>query len=364
MKRSTTILLYLFVLMPFCESAKAQIYDFDSLINHNAAFKKIAKIIGDTTDIFNDNKILDITLESDFKNLVKRKYKDEYQEALLKIMFNDSVRVARKIKIKPRGHMRKSTCSFPPLKLNFPKKDAHLKQFRDFDKIKMVLDCKRGNLYEQYLLSEYYVYKLQNIITDYSLRVRLIRVNYVDTGGKFKESTRFAFLIESIDQLALRKNALRIETKSIRDQQTNRKTLTDGYLFQYLIGNTDWSIPGMHNVYMIKSLDPTNLKPYVIPYDFDYAGIINTTYAVPDEQLGTESVRERVYRGVCLPDSELLKSSELILQKKDAIYALYENDTLLSKSNKRSSLNYLDEFFSILEGKNSFKRNILDSCRQ
>jgi hypothetical protein len=119
----------------------------------------------------------------------------------------------------------------------------------------------------------------------------------------------------------------------------------------------------MHNMYLIKSLDPTNQKPYVIPYDFDYAGIVNTTYAVPDEQLGTESVRERVYRGVCMPESGLLKSAEQILQKKSEIYALYEKDTLLSKATKRNTLNYLDDFFDILESERSFKRNITDACR-
>lgn len=343
--------------------AQSIVHDFDSLIQNSKEFESVAKAVGDTTDIFNDNKILDLTLESDFKNLVKRKYKDEYQEAVLKMMYNDTIMVSRKIKIKPRGVTRKSICSFPPLKLNFPKKEAYIKQLQDFDKIKMVLDCKRSNLYEQYLLSEYYAYKLQNIITDYSLRVRLVRVKYVDTSGKFKAATRFAFFIENIDQLATRQNAIRIETKSIRDLQTEIETLGDTYLFQYLIGNTDWSIPAMHNIYIIKSTDPTKQKPYVIPYDFDYAGIVNASYAIPDELLGTKSVRERVYRGVCLPDPGLLKSAEQILQKKDAIYALYEQDTLMSKTNKRNTIRYLDEFFTILESKNSFKRNILNACR-
>ena len=343
--------------------AQSYIHDFDSLVEHSKKFESLAKIIGDTADIFNDNSILDITLESDFKNLIKRKYKDEYQEAVCKIMFNDSIRVNRNIKIKPRGNLRKNICNFPPLKLNFPKKDAYIEQLHDFDKIKMVVDCKNGNLYEQYILLEYYAYKLQNIITDYSLRVRLIRVKYVDTSGKFKEDTRLAFLIENINQLAGRMNAMRIETKSISDLQTNRKILVDSYLFQYLIGNTDWSIPAMHNMYIIKSLDPTIPLPYVIPYDFDVAGIVNATYAVPDEQLGTESVRERVYRGRCLPEAELLNSTERILQKKNEIYALFENDKLLSKTNKRNSLNYMDEFFTIFENTKSIKRNIIDACR-
>jgi hypothetical protein len=103
--------------------------------------------------------------------------------------------------------------------------------------------------------------------------------------------------------------------------------------------------------------------PYVIPYDFDYAGIVNTVYAVPDEQLGTESVRERVYRGRCLPATDLFNSAKGIIQKKNEIYALYENDKLLSKNNKRSSLNYIDEFFTIFENNKSFNRYIIESCR-
>ena len=90
MKCSAHILIKLFLFLSFVGSAEAQLHDFDSLISHNKAFKETAKIIGDTLDIFNDYKILNITLESDFKNLIKRKYKDEYQEAVWKIMFNDT----------------------------------------------------------------------------------------------------------------------------------------------------------------------------------------------------------------------------------------------------------------------------------
>ena len=260
--------------------------------------------------------------------------------------------------------MRKSTCMIPPLKLNFPKKKAFVKQMEAFDKIKMVLDCKRGDIYEQYLLLEYYAYKIQNTINDYSLRVRLMHVNYIDVSGKFKNITRYAFIIESVDQLAARQNAMRIETKSIPDNLTDVKTLIDAYLFQYLIGNTDWSIPAMHNIYLIKSKDFSYPKPYVIPFDFDYAGIVNTMYAIPDEKLGIDGVRERVYRGVCISENKVIMAKDRLLAKKQQIYTLLNNDSLLNKSNKRNTITYIDEFFTILESKNAFKRNILDSCRQ
>lgn len=357
---SVSLVIFIVVTNSYSQS---RIYDFDSLVLHSQEFATISKIIGDTTDLFNDNKILEVTLESDFKNLVKRKYKDEYQVAILRIMFNDTVQVTRKIKIKARGVMRKSTCMIPPLKLNFPKKDAYIKQLEDFDKIKMVLDCRQNSMHEQYIFLEYYAYKIQNIITDYSLRVRMMNVKYTDTGGKFKETTRYAFLIENIDQLAGRMNAVRIESKSVRDIQTDIKVLVDAYLFQYLIGNTDWSIPNLHNIYLVKSLDFDIPKPYVIPYDFDYAGLVNASYAVPDERLGIATVRERVYRGICLPDAKLFTSAEHILEKKIEINNLIEKDTLLTKVKRQSTLNYLEEFFEILESQKSFERNLIRSCR-
>ena len=304
-----------------------------------------------------------VTIESDFKNLVKRKYKDEEQPALFKYFYKDSIVINRNITIQPRGNMRKGSCFFPPLKLNFLKSEVAVKEMKEYDKMKMVMDCKRGTIYEQYLLSEYYVYKMQNIITDYSYRVRLIQVTYVDTSDKYKTATRYAFLIENKDQLGERLNAIPIDNKNVRDNLTDLSILANAYLFQYLIGNTDWSIPGRHNLQLIKSKDPLLTKPYVIPYDFDYAGIINTNYAIPDENLGISSVTERVYRGVCIPEAEIKIAVKHFIDKKEQIYQLYQDTDLLDKRNSRFTLNYLDGFYEIIESENGLKRNILDACR-
>ena len=340
-----------------------KIHDFDSLMEHSESFKAIADQIGDTLDLFNSSEPLKVVFESDFKNLVKRKFKEEYQDARFTVMYNDTVKVTRDIEIKSRGNMRKGSCFMPPLKLNFPKKDAFIKQLKHFDKLKMVLDCKRSDIYEQYLLSEYYAYKIQNIITKYSLRVRLLEVTYIDLSGRYKDITNFAFIIESIEQLNERLNTIQIETKGVRDLRTDLRVLDDSYLFQYLIGNTDWSITGLHNIYILKSLDPTKPNPYVVPYDFDYAGIVNTNYAIPDPELGTESVRERVYRGVCITPNEIYQARGRFIALKQKIYDLYRNESYLSKFNKNVTISYLDEFYDIIEHENAFKREIIDNCR-
>ena len=163
MKKLIIIRLPVIFLAAIFSDVHAQIHDYDSLVATNEAFNDISSSMYDTLDLFNSDKPLIVTIQSDFKNLVKKKYKEEYQDAEFTLMLNDSVQVTRDIKIKARGNMRKSSCLIPPLKLNFPKKKAFIKQMESFDKIKMVLDCKRGETYEQYLLLEYFAYKIQNI---------------------------------------------------------------------------------------------------------------------------------------------------------------------------------------------------------
>jgi hypothetical protein len=360
-----TALLTLFTLLISLSSNPgiAQYHDFDSLYKNDEAFKMEFNSKGISTDLFASDKIMNITIESDFKNLVKRKYKEEYQPALIRYYYNDTIMVVRKITIKSRGENRKSTCTFPPLKFNFPKKNIDVIAMKEFDKMKVVLDCKRGNIYEQYVLSEYYAYRILNLLTAYSFRVRLLHMTYVDTSEKFKTITRYAFIIESKDQLASRIEAIPIDAKNISDKNTHTSTLVNTYLFQYLIGNTDWSIPARHNIQLFKSTNPMITKPYVIPYDFDYAGIVNTSYAIPDENLGTESVTERVYRGVCLPESYIKKAVKNFIENKEEIYALYEKSAVLHKNNRKTSINYIDDFYKIIEKEYGLKRNIIESCR-
>lgn len=344
-------------------SIYAQRLDFDSLYQHDKTYQQAIKSVYKSLDIFEQEEIVKISIESDFKNLVKHKFKDEYQPAILRYTVSDTVILRRDITIKPRGNMRRSTCYFPPLKLNFVQKEAIVKQIEEFDKMKMVVNCRRGETSQQYLLSEYYAYKVLNIITDVSFKVRLIEVTYIDTAEKYKSGTSYAYIIETIDQLAKRNNAIPFEAKNIIDKYINPECLANMYLFQYLIGNTDWSIPAGHNINMIKSLDPLQAKPFAIPYDFDYAGIVNTNYAVPDERLGIKSVRERVYRGVCMDEEVIKQGVANFIKSKEDIYSIYNNSGLLDKKVLSSTIQYLDDFYQIMESENALRRDILQNCR-
>src|SRR5207249_2845082 len=93
--------------------------------------------------------------------------------------------------------------------------------------------------------------------------------------------------------------------------------------------------------------------PYVVAYDFDYAGIVNAPYAAPDEQFGTQSVKERVYRGTPRAMGELQQALDVFKEKKERIMFYVNNFSLISNSIKKEITGYLQEFYEVIEMKNS-----------
>jgi hypothetical protein len=344
-------------------SCPAQLYDFDSLYQNSTNFKEEMDAIRDTFDIFNSDQILPVTITSDFKNLVKRKFKDEYQPATIEIILFDSIKVKTEIAIRPRGKFRREFCYFPPIKMKFPKKEAFFKQFQEFNEVKLVGNCKSGDLYKTYILQEYYVYKMYNLLTPFSYRVRLLKVKYIDISGKKKPRDNYAFVIESTDQMAERLNGADFERKGLNAHLIDRKTGTIMELFQFMVGNTDYSIANMHNIKFIKVADANHPRPVAIPYDFDYCGLINTFYAVPHERVPIENVRQRYYKGGCRELSEYEEAFKIFYDKRADIESLFKNSENLTDGSRKGPLDYIDEFYKIIGNKSSAKSYIVNNCR-
>ena len=337
-------------------------HDFDSLYKSNNDFKTYIKGIADSYDFFSDTSVLEITFVSDFKGLIKNKYDREYQDAKIILSFNDTVQINRNVQIKSRGNYRLSSCYFPPLKLNFKKEDVKLKQIKEFDKMKIVNNCKYSKSYEQYILLERLIYESYQLLTPMSFRTRLLKINYLDENDKVKPRSLYGFLIEPEDQLADRLNGLMIEPKNVTSRNVNPMSENMMAVFNYMIGNTDYAIPAMHNIKIFKSNDPTQYRPEVVPYDFDYAGLVDAPYAIPHEALGIENVKERLYRGICHDDVIFKNTYEIFLKNKDAIINLFESSELITKQNKSRVLFYIKEFYSIIENENRAKNNIQKNC--
>ena len=169
--------------------------------------------------------------------------------------------------------------------------------------------CNDAAAYEQYVLMERQLYRVFNLLTATSLRTRLVRVTYYDSERGREIATKIAFLIEDEERFAARSGLTPLELPTIDSARYDPAALALLDVFQYFVGNTDWSAfagPAgeqcCHNVVPFARADGVLLP---VPYDFDATGIVNSPYSLPDERLRIQTVRQRLYRGRCREMSEL-----------------------------------------------------------
>ncbi len=208
--------------------------------------------LGDTlvtnADLFESAEPLELTLTFDMKKYQREKHKEEYMPVHLKLHVNDTIDIEKDVRIKSRGNFRKDHCSFAPFWLNIRKADVKNIYLQDVKKMKIVTHCRKLKDYGSYVLKEYLAYKLYSIITPISFRVRLIRMVYVDTGRKNRVTKGWAFMIEPEEMLAERHDALVIKNDKLSMKVMNQEELMLASLFQYMIGNSDYSVAGRHNM--------------------------------------------------------------------------------------------------------------------
>ncbi|MBT8396714.1 MAG: hypothetical protein KJN92_07100, partial [Gemmatimonadetes bacterium] len=314
----------------------------------------------ESAPLFSSQEVLQITLQADFHTIRREDRSDKDSEerpAVMSWTNPDGSVETQDVQVQTRGIFRlsKRNCDFPPLRLNVKKGQVEGTLFDGQDKLKMVAPCKLGQDYwQQYVIAEYLVYRMFNVLAEESFRVRPIQVTFTDTSGEDDEFTRIGFLLEDNAALATRKGGWKVDWDTQyqfdpRLLEKHQAILVD--VFQFMIGNTDWSGVQMHNVELIHS-PPTTY--HTVPYDFDFSGIIDTRYANPDESLGLRSVRERRFRGICPEDvfrsgEDYEAVFEEFRQKKEELYDLWRNQEGLDERRLERTLDYLDDFYEILD---------------
>jgi len=213
------------------------------------------------------------------------------------------------------------------------------------------------------LLKEFLIYKIYNLVTDFSFRVRLLNLNLVDSAGKRKTISEHAFLMEDIKDLAKRNNCSYWKGGKIDPRETDKRQMTMMAIFEYMIGNTDWGVSANHNTRLLLSKADSSQRPYVVPYDFDYSGLVNTDYAIPDERLDIENVRQRLYRGFPESADVIKEVVDVFKKQKDNIYSLINNANLLTSTSKKEVTRYLDDFFKTINDPREVKSVFIDNAR-
>jgi hypothetical protein len=314
-------------------------------------------------DLFGGEEPLDITLEFDIKSYQRGKMKGEYQPVQLTYHVNDTLDINKEVRVKARGEFRRAHCILPPFWLNIKKAKVGNKYLEDVNKIKIVTHCNNSKQYEQYVIKEYLAYKIYNEISPYSFRTRLIRMKYIDTGRKNKETSSWAFMIEPEEMMTERLGVVSIKSDAVSQRYTDTLMMDVVALYMYMIGNADFSVAGRHNLKLVRWMDPMKPLAVPVPYDFDYAGLVNADYAVPGENLGLTSVTQRYYLGPCRSDQQFLTAIHQIQEKKKRILGVVESSPYLEEYARKEMTKYLGEYFSEAEETNKLLTSIKRTCR-
>jgi len=309
--------------------------------------------------LFDSDEILSITLKGNIRELLNdRATKSTYRSVTLSYLEKDS-EVIIPVQMKTRGHFRKikGNCKYPPLQISFPADIDRLSPvFKGQTKLKLVMPCAG----DEYVVREWLVYKIYNLVTPQSFKVRLVRIELQDIKSKKQQGPFYGFLIENEKHMAARNKAMVVEQK-LRPEDTKQDVFLTMAVFQYLIGNTDWSIQYLQNIKLLKTQTPSKL--ITVPYDFDHSGIVNAPYAHPAEELLMKSVQERRYRGYCIRDMKLFeKPISVFNSAKSDIYNLYTKSNLLDDKYIKSVTKYLDEFYTTINDPKSWQRDFADPC--
>ncbi|MEO1450599.1 MAG: hypothetical protein AAFV07_13805 [Bacteroidota bacterium] len=316
------------------------------------------------TDLFSEEAPLKVELVFNYKKFIRHKYKDEYMPAAIHIELEEGEVVSDTIRMKARGNFRRRFCTFPPIKLNFKKTDFTTPSLQSLETIKLVTNCKFQDVFQQYLYQEYLAYRLYNELTPESFRVRLVEITYTDSEGKKEPFTRIGFLIEDVDDVAKRNQAQKIKSERAVFSDIDPIVMNRVSLFEYMIGNSDWALGNMHNVKIVQSQDIANPRRILLPYDFDYCGMVNTHYALPHESLPIEKVTERIYLGPCVDPGTLDITFGQFIEKKERFMAIIQEFPLLDDRRKRLMTGYLEDFFEDMVKKGHTRRMLNVACNR
>jgi len=319
--------------------------------------------IDTSADIFEDPEPMEITLTLDLKKFQKEKFKGEYLPVTFHYRFNDTLTLEKSMRMKARGNFRRQYCSLPPFWLNIRKAKVANVHLQGIKRIKVVTHCSGGGKSGDYLLKEYLIYKIYNIVSPVSFRVRLVKMRYIDTGRKNKMTESWAFMIEPEELLAERLNGLAIEKDNLTMNHMVPDDMDRVALFMYLIGNSDYSVTGRHNIKTL-GLENFGSRGYTpVPYDFDYSGLVDAPYAIPGENLGIESVRERYFLGPCRDDQAYQRAMDHLAQQREEILNLVQEFPLITDKAKKEMIGYLESYFAETESNSFIQYNLKSTCR-
>lgn len=319
------------------------------------------------TPLFAETTPLQLTIEGPFQTLSRERRERDELEGLVRFQRDDGTKVTLDVQIRTRGNSRMDICTYPPLRLNFRRRQVEGTVFAGQDRIKLVTLCKDIAAYRDYLRLEYEIYRIYNTLSDTSYRVRWADIEYVRIDGRRRTSENMpGFLIEEDTEVAGREDLETWEVERLDLDTIEPSAMALLGLFHFFIGNTDWSgssgPPGDRCCHNGDVLRTATGQAVLIPYDFDQAGLINTEYAAPAASLPIRSVRQRLYRGYCQFNNGLDAAVERFNSARAEIETIIAEAQIRGNVQNRAQ-RFIDEFYEIINDPDERLEQIDLACR-
>ena len=314
-----------------------------------------------TSALFTTNEVLEIGLVGPVGATITDR--DDRAERRFRLVV-DGAEQDVWVRVRGKSRSRRSICKFPPLRFRFEQGSG---LFAGHEKLKLVTHCRNSERGDADVMEEYAAYRIFNLLSPVSLRVRPLRITYTDTAGDPGENVQqhYGFLIESVRELAERSGGEERELEGVALAWLDPDQAALVYVFQYLIGNTDWSFVAgdgsrycCHNGRLLGIGD----EIHYVPYDFDLAGLVSTRYAKPDPSLHLRSVRQRRYRGFCTDSGTLLRAIRQVVEREAEIDRIIRELPGLDEKQKQKDLAYVGEFFEQASAGNELLERFENRC--
>ncbi len=321
-----------------------------------AAYTSGKKVSVSIMDSLMAQESVSMLLESDFDHFKQNRKVQDYQPAEIRIS-GGAARFDDDVEIRPRGKFRCMNCNMPPIKLKFSKKELLRKGYPEWNEFKIVLPCYWGRNYEQLVIKEYLTYRLYMLLTDYSYRVKLIELQLKDSEKPKPFRSIPAILLEHHEEVAGRLEAEEIDRMGLESSRLKREDYNRMQVFEFMIGNTDWAPNTSHNMSCMR-LENGDFIP--IPYDFDFCGLVDAEYALPNSMTSLPDVLNRFFMGNGKNRKEMEQAFDLFREKREEMYGLINNCEPLRRRHRKSMIRYLDSFFEIINHPRLSRKYFID----
>lgn len=315
--------------------------------------------------LFYNNEIMNIALSYSNKDIKKETNDSTYIYTYLNYKDRNSHWDSLEVRLRKRGNFRLNNCFYAPIKIKIKKKKAENTPFEGHKNFKLVLPCLIQRDNNDKIIKEYLAYKLYEIVSPYHFKTKLVQLDYKELKGKkIKTHELKAFLVEDDKHVAKRIGGKVLENKNHPLNHVPLESVRNAF-FQFMIGNTDFSNAYQHNTKLI-FLDGQIIP---VPYDFDMAGMVYTSYStvsqINNEKLKIDDVRHRLYRGFQRDPEIFIEVRKEFLANRLLILTMIKDSESLFENEKEyiSTINYIEAFFDIIVNDKKFEREILNMVR-